>query len=246
MIKCDVCGEPLEYEITILGVRQTIGSTCRCRKKELAEQAERERKQEIKRNRMICFGGSKMKNCTFENSEMTETLRIAENYTKNYIKMHIEGKGLLLYGTVGTGKSHIAACIANRLIDQGQKVLMTNFATIVNQLQSSFDGRQEYINSLNRYSLLILDDLGAERDTQFMQEQIFNVIDARYRNGQPMIITTNLTPEEIKKPTDIGARRIYDRILERCHPVKVDGTSWRRKNLRSDFEEMEAILHGQI
>ena len=73
----------------------------------------------------------------------------------------------------------------------------------------------KYINSLKRYALLILDDLGAERKSEYMQEQVYNIIDARYKSGLPMIITTNLTAEEMKKPSDLGNSRIYDRILER-------------------------------
>ena len=89
-----------------------------------------------------------------------------------------------------------------------------------------------------------IDDLGAERKSDFMQEQVFNIIDARYRSGLPMIITTNLTAEEMKKPTEIGQSRIYDRILERCHPVAVQGQSIRRQHLRDEFRQTEMILKG--
>ena len=100
------------------------------------------------------------------------------------------------------------------------------------------------IDFLNKYSLLIIDDLGAERKSEFMQEQVFNIIDARYRSGKPMIITTNLTAEEMKKPSEIGQGRIYDRILERCHPVEVKGKSIRREHLKGDFWQTEKILKG--
>ena len=243
MKKCEKCGEPLEYEITVLGVRQIINCICSCRKQELLEREERETKAECERNRMICFNGSSLKDCTFENSDDSQHMQIARNYADHFCEFVKTGKGLLLFGTVGTGKSHLAACIANQLIDQGYKVLMTNFATIINQLQSSFDGRQEYINSLNRYALLILDDLGAERNTEYMQEQVFNIIDSRYLSGLPMIVTTNLTADELKKPDNIGSGRIYDRILERCHPIEVSGVSMRRKKIKNDFREMERILN---
>ena len=123
---------------------------------------------------------------------------------------------------------------------------MTNFGSIVNNLQESFQGRQKYIDELaENYNLLIIDDLGAERQSEFMKEQIFNVIDSRYRSGKPMIVTTNLTAEQLKKPEDVASGRIYDRILERCHPLKIDGESMRRKKLREDFREIEAMLKGE-
>ena len=119
---------------------------------------------------------------------------------------------------------------------------MTNFARLTNQIQGKFDDKQEYIDSLNRYTLLIIDDLGAERSSEFMQEMIFNIIDSRYRSGLPFIITTNLTADEIKKPQDVGRSRIYDRILERCHPVKVEGVSRRRETLKTNFAETQKLL----
>ena len=245
LLHCKKCGEPLETFITVpvVGERK-VRCICECRRKERDAAAERAKQQELDRNRRICFGGSAMMKCTFEKSNDTENLKLARNYAKNFKDFMRQGKGLLFFGTVGTGKSHMAACIANQLIDEGYKVLMTNFATMVNILQQSFEGRQEYINSLNRYALLIIDDLGAERKSEYMQEQVFNIIDARYRSGLPMIITTNLTADELKKPSDIGNSRIYDRILERCHPVEVKGRSIRRQKLQGDFKQTEMILKG--
>ncbi len=245
LLYCKKCGDPLQTFITVpmIGERK-VNCICKCMAKELNAHEEAKRQEERERQRRVCFNGSSMMKCTFETSEKSEMLTMAENYAKNFSDFKSQGKGLLLYGTVGTGKSHMAACIANALIDKDYKVLMTNFATIVNILQSSFDGRQEYINSLNKYALLILDDLGAERKSEYMQEQVFNIIDARYRTGLPMIITTNLTAEEMKKPADIGNSRIYDRILERCHPLAVQGQSIRRQSLKEDFKQTQMILKG--
>lgn len=92
--------------------------------------------------------------------------------------------------------------------------------------------KNEIITSLSKYQLLIIDDLGAERTSEYMQETIFNIIDARYRSGLPMIITTNLDISDIWNQDGIGHGRIYDRILERCIPVKVDGSSRRKEELK--------------
>ena len=73
------------------------------------------------------------------------------------------------------------------------------------------------------------DDLGVERNTEYAMEQMFTVIDGRYRSRKPMIITTNLKLEEIKNPPDLAHARIYDRILEWCAPVLFSGRNFREE-----------------
>ena len=85
-------------------------------------------------------------------------------------------------------------------------------------------------------------DLGAERKSEFMKEMVYNIIDSRYRSGLPMIITTNLSMDEMKNPGNMEYERIYDRILERCFPIKVEGTSKRRKAIRNSYDEMKNTL----
>ncbi len=105
----------------------------------------------------------------------------AKRYVEHWDEMQKKAMGLLLWGNVGTGKTYMAGCIANALIDQGVKVLMTNFPRILNTLTGLYQGdRNEFIDSLNRYPLLIIDDLGMERDSEFAREQVFSVIDSRY------------------------------------------------------------------
>ena len=245
LLHCTKCGGARQMRITIPTVGERVVSIiCECMKKELEDKNEREMLEEIEKARNECFTSSNMHNWTFENSAGydPELERVMKNYVKHYTEFKKNGKGLILYGPVGTGKTYLAACVANALIDEGRKVLMTNFATITNKLQGMWEGKQDYINGLNQYSLLIIDDLGAERNTEYMQEQVFNVIDARYSSGLPMIITTNLTKEELKKPSNIGCSRIYERILERCHPVEVASKSKRRAIIRDTFDETKALL----
>lgn len=88
----------------------------------------------------------------------------------------------------------------------------------------------------------MLDDLGAERRSEYAQEQVFNVIDGRYRSGLPLIVTTNLGIDKIKKPDSIGNARIYDRVLEMCHPIELSGQSRRRKKVAEEFKSMNELL----
>ena len=89
---------------------------------------------------------------------------------------------------------------------------MTNFARILNELNRSFSGRNEVVDKLCRYPLLIIDDFGMERGTEYALEQIYNIVDSRYRSRKPLIVTTNLTLDEIRHPQDTTHARIYDRL----------------------------------
>ena len=131
--------------------------------------------------------------------------------------------------------------MVNALIDAGYPCLMTNFARVLNTLWGT-EKKQDYIDNLNSFQLLVLDDLGAERRSEYSQEQVFNVIDARYRAKLPLIITTNLEIDEIKNPKDIGNARIYDRILEMCHPIRVTGQNRRRQKIREGFHDMNKLF----
>lgn len=149
--------------------------------------------------------------------------------------------GYLFWGPVGTGKSYLADCIANALLEKEVTVKMTNFNTILNDLFAAED-KTEYIRSLNGYELLIIDDLGVERSSEYALENIFSVIDWRYRSGKPLIITTNLPLAQLKQETKIEKKRIYDRILERCIPVKIDGVSRREAMANDNMQTMKNIL----
>lgn len=245
LLHCRVCGEARQTRITVpLRGERVVGIRCRCIREKQDAEEKRKLQEDIERKRMACFAESNMHRWNFDNSdgENQKLEDIMHRYVQNFSQFRREGKGLLLYGPVGTGKSYMAACVANELIDEGYKVLMTNFASLTNKIQGLWEGKQEYINSLNHYSLLIIDDLGAERKSEFMQEMVFNIIDSRYRAELPMIITTNLSIEEIKKPKDIGNSRIYERILERCHPIEVSGLSKRRKKIKENYYMVNELL----
>ena len=90
---------------------------------------------------------------------------------------------------------------------------MTNFPTILSRLCRTFgEDRTAFLDSLGDYDLLIIDDLGVERNTEYALEQMFSIVDSRYRSGKPLIVTTNLKLDEMKYPPDLAHARIYDRI----------------------------------
>ena len=169
----------------------------------------------------------------------------AYDYVAHWVEMKEKSLGLLLWGDVGTGKSFFAGCIANALLDKGIPVLMTNFSRILNTLTGMYsDDRNQFIDSFNKYSLLIIDDLGIERSSEFALEQVFNVIDSRYRSKKPLIVTTNLTLDELKHPKDLTRVRIYDRVLERCVPLKINNQNIRELNAAANMQEARKILNS--
>lgn len=178
-----------------------------------------------------------------KDSGVNPEMALAHKYVENWDNMKERSSGLLLWGDVGTGKTFLAGCIANALLDKGIPVLMTNFARILNTLAGMhFEDRNPFIDSMNRYSLLIIDDLGMERNSEFALEQVFHVIDSRYRSRKPLIVTTNLTLTELNTPTDMAHRRIYDRILERCVPIRINNRNIRQDNASKNLEEAKRLL----
>ena len=182
---------------------------------------------------------------SMDDGSSPEAMKKMRAYVNKWQKMRDENRGLLLYGTVGTGKTFAAACIANELIEKNVPCIMTSFPRIINALQGTFENRQQYLDDLNDCDLLVIDDFAVERQTEYVQEIIYEVIDSRYKVGFPMIITTNLTAQELKNPGDVSKSRIYSRLLEMCHPVEFKGADRRRKAVISDYARMEELLNDE-
>ena len=141
---------------------------------------------------------------------------------------------------------HLICGECGALLDRDVPVLMTNFPTILNRLTGMFsEDRADFIASFDEYDLLIIDDLGVERSTEYAMEQMFFVIDSRYRSRRPMIITTNLKLAELKNPPDLAHARIYDRILERCAPILFDGKNFREENAGATRQTAKDIVNSK-
>jgi DNA replication protein DnaC len=166
----------------------------------------------------------------------------AHLYVEHWEQMRENNYGLLLWGKVGTGKSYFAGCIANALMEQEISVRMSNFSAILNDLTASFEGRNEYIERLCRFPLLILDDFGMERGTEYGLEQVYNVIDSRYRSRKPLIVTTNLSLTELQNPQDTAHARIYDRVLEMCLPILFTGENFRKETAQAKLNGLKELL----
>ena len=248
LLYCGKCNTAKQCRIELFGAVRTPYCLCKCaaaaRDAEQAEYRRREKLQEIQKLRRLGFPDVEMTRWTFDNDDGTyeRITTAAKNYVAKFAEMRKRGKGLLLFGKVGTGKTFAAACIANALIDSGVPCLVTNFARLCNTISGLYDGKQDYIDGLNRFDLLVIDDLASERDTEYMGEIVQNIIDSRYRTGLPLIITTNLTSEELKHPSEIRKQRIYSRLFEMCVPIEVKHSDRRKDKLIADYDEFNALL----
>ena len=247
LIHCSICHEPKESRIpegNICSYLRTHPRQCACERTMLkAEKEQRlseERQRDISRLRDICFQAPLMHTWNFKNSRYdSEQLAVARKYVENWEDNKKHNSGLLFWGDVGTGKSYLAACIANALIDEGVTVRMVTTAEILSQ---QLEDRLEYIQDLCSPSLLILDDFGMERDTKFGTETICQVINTRLSNNKPLIVTTNLTIHEMDNTPDVDHRRIYSRIQGVTVPVRFIGPDLRKKMGKEKLQYMKKKL----
>lgn len=192
----------------------------------------------------LCFPeAEKMQGCTFANDDgiNPKITSVAMEYVENFAEMKDKCMGLLFFGDTGVGKSYIAACIANALLDKDIPVRMTNFERISNELWETKD-KQGYMDMLNRFDLLVLDDLAAEKSSEYMDSIVFNIIDSRLRAGLPIIATTNLTRQELQSTSDMRKKRIYSRLFECCIPIEVIGKDRRRAMVGENREQYGELL----
>lgn len=232
---CKVCHERKDGDVMeFFGNKMILRVACKCDREIEKQKKRREKQMEIERLKRTCFNSMREWSYTFENyqGEENQSLIIAKNFVEDYEKMKKENIGLLFYGSVGSGKTYLACSIANSLIEQYQiSVKIRNFAQIINELQkSSFDfDKNAYIESLVNTSVLILDDLGIERDTSYAKEQVYNIVNSRYLKQKTTIFTTNLSYDTIQNCKDsVEYQRIYSRIIEMCIPVMVVGEDFRK------------------
>ena len=196
--------------------------------------------------RRKCFPDDELAEWCFANDDGrsdNHAMQIVRNYADNFEKMNGDGIGLFIYGDVGVGKSFAAACIANALIDRGVNAQMTDFTTIINDMWKNND-RNGYCRKLNDTTLLVIDDLGRERESEYTSEIVASVLDARCRSNRPLILTSNLTLDALMddKNTDTALKRIYSRISKIIIPVEFKGVDRRKLQAGLNIAKYRDIL----
>ena len=251
LIFCQKCRAPLQHRITFGGKERIVPCLCRCQKEELEQQEQLIKEQEqmlyVRRLKAAGIQERHLQDWTFAAAADSPGIQMAKQYVENWKMAKEKNLGLLFWGDVGTGKSFLAACIVNALLEKGVPVLMTNFSKILNQMGAMYsDERYRYITSFNLFSLLVIDDLGIERNTEYALEQVYAVIDERYKAGLPLIITTNQTIRQIRNPEDVSHARIYSRVLEMCTPIHIPGHDRRTAIGKSKQELVKEIIFSMF
>lgn len=241
LIYCDIFKTPRQVSLYLFGQLRTFRCQCLCQQARIQEEREQFQRQEaydrFARLQSVGMQDPSLRECTFAASWYNgPVMRYAKNYVDHF---QSNSMGLLLWGPVGTGKTYLAAWIANALMSRGISILMTNFGRILGALPGPASGeRTAFPDDLVRFPLLILDDFGAERDTPYALEMTYYIIDARYRTGKPMILTTNLTPAQLENPSTEEKARIYDRVLECCFPIQVQEAHVREEIRQSKYDRI--------
>ena len=250
LLMCGQCHTKKQKKISFLGEERIVGCLCRCVVEKLEKEREEYRVKEellnIQKMKSAGLQDRTFYNYTFDRCHASQENAIyAKRYVEHFSEMVQTGQGLLFWGNVGTGKTFLAGCIANALLEQKVPVLMTSFPKILNALGGLYSSeRNEYLASLNRYTLLVIDDMGIERESQYTIETIYTVIDERYKSGKSFIITTNIQLDVLKNPRDVEHARIYDRIMERCMPVFFGGKNYRSELGQGNRYTAKKILTG--
>ena len=252
LLVCGKCGTRKESRIetdTPAGFVSNIRPIpCECasaaKAKKEDEEATREKAALIDRLRRDCFPYPTLWGCTFDNDDKANprVTGICRKYVDSFDRFKDAGAGLMFFGGVGNGKSYYAAMIANALLDDARPVLFTSLSTLGGKMAADYGrNRDSLLRRLTAYDLVVLDDLGVERTTETMNENVYQIVNALYSSRTPIVLTTNLDAAGMLKETDPNRQRIYSRLFECCKAVKVDGAD-RRRNADRERIELFGLL----
>ncbi|WP_297636792.1 ATP-binding protein [uncultured Clostridium sp.] len=213
---CDCLEKDSKYELEIMDKKL---------------EAER-RVNRIKRFRDVSIVDSKFNKSFFKYAEENKAINMCKKYTDKFIEKTPK-VGMYLYGPVGTGKTFAACCMANELMESNKATLVMNLGLYLTKLKREWaEAENDVLNHAKECDMLIIDDFGVEKVTEFVLEKLFALIDTRYRSQKAIIITSNLSLEETR--TKFGDR-IADRIVDMCFPIEVKGESMRGKKTTDEF-----------
>ena len=257
---CPTCGGPLTKELPILGRLRTVRLLCPCAEAALeARKAEEQYRREVKRLQRLqkySLMEGRFHDCTLEAWDddlgSPQLKKVITSYLNHWPRMKADNLGLLIHGGPGIGKSHAAFTLANELMNRHRTPLVAVSAIgLLSRIKETYakygqEAEIDVINTLKNAALLIIDDLGAEQKTEWSAAMLYQIIDSRYRSAKPLILTTNLAlPQLRKKLTQPdGIDRTYDRILEACLPIQVEGESHRARAARDKRQQFLQLLQN--
>lgn len=256
ILHCGVCHSPKEMVLPLFGDEAppvTVCTLCQCQQKALddedaraAAQRRRIRNEELLTT-LLEIGAALPFTYDFSQYDggSEKNFQQARYYADHFDRMLAENVGLMFWGDTGRGKTFFSESIGQELMNRGYMVLYTRIGKIADACTAN-NGRDRtfVMNAVSRADLLILDDLGVERDTPYMLEQADNIINTRYLSKRPLITTTNLHPRDLISAEDLAHRRPYERIMEMCRPVEIVGENRRTAMAAKRSAAWEKLLGG--
>ena len=250
LIMCGTCHarKQMILEVPYVGTR-TVPVMCECEKARMeAEEARKKAEAEqarINELRRVGITSAQYARMTMaaDDGQAPNMTALASRYVEKRAEMYKENIGLLLHGGTGGGKTFWAAAIANAMIDNGMSAMITTIPQLITAMSRDFESEKAYIlDKISRVGFLVLDDIGFERQTSYAAEKMYEIIDARYQAHRPLIITTNLSLDEILNPQQMEYKRVFDRIIEMCQPVHVSAEGRRKAIAKQKSEKARQIL----
>ncbi len=248
LLYCGKCHTAKQAKIVLpSGKCLTPRCLCKCAAEE-RDKRQKEAKQAewqiyINQRKRQLIRDDKLLQYTFEKDKRPDSnySKMFRRYCEKWQQIKENNNGLILWGDTGGGKSFYAACIANRLIEQGVRAYATTEPNILNDMFSATD-KGEYIAYVVSFPLLVIDDFGASRNTSYAHEQIFTLIDERYKRNMPTILTTNLTPQDFDKASSLEEKRIYERVKEMGTFIEIKGKNWRQEEAHNKAQLLKTVL----
>lgn len=188
--------------------------------------------------------GERFRTRTFEtfkvNPDNNNAFIICEDYADRFKEIKGKGIGLLIYGSYGAGKTHLAAAVTHSLIKQNQKVIFGTLISLLGKIKASYNDEYTKENEntiINKYlncDLLVIDDLGKEKTTDWMMEKLYYIINSRYEGLKPIIITSNYSDIKLMERLTVNgnsgnAEAIVSRLAEICQGVDMNKCKDHRK-----------------
>ena len=165
---------------------------------------------------------------TFDNFDASDNRRAYEA-CKRYVDLKVydqEKNSLIICGSYGTGKTHLAAAIANQVVNKGVSVLFDTYGGHLERIKNEFGTTGvTYLNLMRSVDMLILDDVGKEKQTEWSASVMFDVINHRYESMKPIIITSNFNSGQLE---EYFGEACYSRLIEMCNAVVTQGSDKRR------------------
>lgn len=248
--QCKFCGKLLDlknymplYENNYIENIATAYSRCNCGEankiwKRYDEFIEKEKLREFNLKQIAKLFqnnnlGKRQLNSTFENYKITNKNKKAYDNAKKYANKLINratDKGLFITGTYGVGKTYLASCIANEVIKNKITVVFGTLIQLLDYIKDTYKDSdmsdKEYLNLYYSVDLLIIDDLGKEKPTEWVLEKLFLIINNRYNNYLPIVITTNYNRNQLRERLCVNKNysmvdSIISRLYEMCGGIEI-------------------------